>query len=149
MTAAARLTASSPLRAENTSNGEALVEAIAQRVVELLREEPVVDAGAAGPVLWTTARVAAELGFSAEWVRDHRHELGLVTTSGARPRLMFEAAAVRSWATAREGARGPGERSQEADIPVPRASRRSRSAASRSSVPVAVDLLPIRGSDAA
>lgn len=54
-----------------------LVELIARRVVELLREAPAgaVDAGAGGPVLWTTGRVAAELGFSAEWVRDHRAEL--------------------------------------------------------------------------
>ena len=115
-----------------------LVEAIAQRVVELLREAPVgvVDAGAGEPVLWTTARVAAELGFSAEWVRDHRAELGVVTMPGARPRLLFEAAAVRAWATAREA----GERSQAAEAPPARAPRRAR----RRSSGTGADLLPIR-----
>lgn len=119
------------------------VELIAQRVVELLREAPVgvVDAGAGEPVLWTTGRVAAELGFSAEWVRDHRAELGVVTMPGARPRLLFEAAAVRAWATAREGARGTGEMSQGAESPPVRRPRRSRSASSGTGA----DLLPIRG----
>lgn len=120
-----------------------LVEAIARRVVELLREAPagVVDVGAGEPVLWTTSRVAAELGFSAEWVRDHRGELGVITTSGTRPRLMFEAAAVRAWATAREGARGTGERSQVAESPPVRRPRRPRSPSSGTGA----DLLPIRG----
>lgn len=81
---------------------EDLVEAIARRVVELLREEPATITDAPEPMLWTTSRVAAELGRSAEWVRDHRDELGVVTTSGARPCLMFDRAVVCAWATARE-----------------------------------------------
>lgn len=148
--AAARLPASSPagqsmapghsMEADGAvSSSPDLVEAIARRVVELLREEPA--AAVSEPVLWTTGRVAAELGRSAEWVRDHRVELGVVTTSGRRPRLMFEAAAVRAWATAREGARGTGERSQATESPPTLSPRRSR----RASMGTAADLLPIRG----
>lgn len=109
------------------------VEAVAQRVVSLLREErPVVDAG---PRLWTTARVASELGRSEEWVRDHREELGVVTTSGVRPRLMFDPAAVRRWATARDGV-VRSEAQKPAPIVGDHGARRRRAG-------TGVDLLPI------
>lgn len=138
MSEAARCPASSPAERSmeaSRSMEPDLVEAIARRVVELLRKEPA--AAALEPVLWTTARVAAELGRSAEWVRDHRHELGVVTTSGRRPRLLFPAVAVREWATSR----GTGERSQAPESPPPRRSRRRRSA----SLGTGANLLPIRG----
>lgn len=114
-----------------------LVEAIARRVVELLRDDGAADIGPAGPRMWSTARVAAELGRSAEWVRDHRGELGVVTLTGDRPRLLFDPARVCAWATAREVS----ERSQAAERPQTRPARRS----GRASSGTGADLLPIRG----
>jgi hypothetical protein len=120
--------------AECVDLSPAAVDAVARRVVELLREAPASES-AAGPLLWTTARTAQELGRSTEWVRDHRHELGVVTTRGARPRLMFDPAAVRQWATARDGVVGSGREKPAS----PRRLRRGPASVSGTGV----DLLPV------
>lgn len=111
-----------------------LADMVAVRVVEMLR--PSVPA-ADGPLAWTTGDVARELGRSADWVREHRQELGLLPAVGERPRLMFDPAAVRAWATARhEDVRSV------APEPAPTlAARRPRAARIRTDV----DLIPIRG----
>jgi len=114
---------------------EADVDAIARRVVELLGEPD--PAASAAALVWTTARVAAEIGMSEEWVRDHRDDLGALPAKGERPRLLFDPAAVRAWATARE----EGERSPRRN-PAPAKARRRAPAQRMSS---GVDLLPIRG----
>ena len=81
-----------------------LAEAVARRVVELLAEQPSSPASpaSAGPRLLTARQVADRLGRSTDWVRSHRAELGQVPGVGARPRLLFDAAAVDRWATARD-----------------------------------------------
>src|SRR5688572_23491088 len=49
------------------------------------------DCGEAGPVLLTARQVASRYGVSAEWVRDHQGELGVVRLGdGPRPRLRFD-----------------------------------------------------------
>jgi len=114
-------------------------EAVARRVVELLADQPSSPAPPAstGPRLLTARQVADRLGRSTDWVRSHRVELGQVPGVGARPRLLFDAAAVDHWATARqEVVRSSGE--SVSAHPV-RARGRGLRAGS------GVDLLPIRG----
>lgn len=80
----------------------ALVEAVARRVVELLRDEGL--AAPAEPRLLDAAEVAERFGVSAEWVRDHADDLGAVRLGdGPRPRLRFDADAVREALSARSG----------------------------------------------
>lgn len=110
---------------------DTLVDAIAARVVELLDERRPIAAG--DELVWTTDRVAQELGRSEWWVREHRHELGVLPATGVKPRLLFDAAAVRAWATANASDATP----PTAAPPVARPGRRR---------PVSrPDLLPIRG----
>lgn len=90
-----------------------------------------------GPLVISVRQVAVRLGRSAEWVRDHRDELGLVAGQGARPRLLFDAAAVERWATARDEV----VQSQPAEAASPLARSRKR----RSRVGSGVDLLPVQG----
>ncbi len=73
------------------------IERIACRVVELLREEPVA-AKKSQPL--TVAQVAKRFGRSPDWVRSHRHRLGVLPVEGPRPRLLFDAAKVEAAATA-------------------------------------------------
>ena len=120
---------------------EAVAAALAPKVVELLRGTPAVAPVDAVPGLWSTAQVGDFLGRSAEWVRDHRDELGVITTGGVRPRLMFDPGAVRSWATAREGV----VRSETRDPASPLGAKRKRS----QRMGTGADLLPIRGEQAA
>jgi len=124
-------------------DAEALVEAVARRVVELLRDEQV-QAAATAPAaqLVDAARVAAELGASRDWVYAHADELGAIrlgdSGDGRRPRLRFDLAVVADRLTARDA----GERSQPAVVPAqPQVSPRRRAR----SLGTDVDLLPIRG----
>lgn len=117
-------------------NVDAVVEAIAQRVVVLLA-----DAGqVAGPGrLVSAAEVAAALGLSRDYVYAHKSELGGVPLGdGPRPRWLFDLDEVR----ARLDARCANERSLAPVSPVaPEVLPRRR----RPRKGDAVDLLPIRG----
>lgn len=110
-------------------------EIVARRVVEMLRSEPPVVDDQADALVWDTGRVAREIGRSREFVRDHRHELGVLPAEGERPRLLFDAEAVRRWATAREDVVGSGTRES------PRARRLRQAPAS--GLGTGADLLPI------
>ena len=71
------------------------VEAIAQRVAALLRDEP------QAPHLLTAGQVADRFGLTAAWVREHATALGgLHLGDGPRPRLRFNAATVGDALTA-------------------------------------------------
>jgi hypothetical protein len=119
---------------------DALVEAVATRVVELLR--PVLT-DRPSTSLVDAQTLAGVLGVTAEWVYDHAVELGVIRLGdGDRPRLRFEVS------TALEAlrARSAGSRSQESSPPAttPISAGRRRSSAGTSD-----DLLPIRGRRAA
>jgi len=107
-----------------------LVERIARRVVELLRDDvPLLDAG----------QVARRLGRSREWVYRHADELGAVRLGdGERPRLGFEPAKVAAYLDACETSRRTREPAK------PGAMRKHQGGGRRSSGQGA-DLLPIRG----
>lgn len=73
------------------------VDAIAQRVAELLRGEPV------SPELIDAAEVARRHGMSRDWVYEHADELGACRLgSGPRARLRFAPAVVAEYAEAAE-----------------------------------------------
>jgi hypothetical protein len=104
------------------------VDAIATRVIELLQHQTPVANGR----LLTTAQAAQRLGRTQDWVRQHRHQLGLIPSQGERPRLLFNAQALDAYAathTTRPAAR---------PAPTQLTARRSRTKTT-------VDLLPIRG----
>ena len=115
------------------------VEAVALRVVALLRAEGL--APDAGALLWSTADVARELGMSADWVREHRHDLGVLPSAGPRPRLLFDPSSVRAWATARDEV----VRSSVQSVSAHHVHARGRGLRAGSGT----DLLPIRGDRAA
>ena len=86
-----------------------LVEAVARRVVELLREEGL--AAPASPSLIAASEVAELFGVSAEWVRDHALELGAVRLGdGPRPRLRFDPERVAEALNRRSGGGGSARR---------------------------------------
>lgn len=122
---------------------EAVIEPVAQRVAEIHRGEPSV-----GAPLMTAADVAQRFGVSAEWVRDHAQELGVIRIGdvgpGRRPRLRFDPRRVEETFAARisreEVRRSPAD---EAPAPDRVTARRRR----RPTAP-SVQLLPIRGRDA-
>jgi hypothetical protein len=69
------------------------VDAVARRVVELLREEGVVSRE--WPRLLTVAAVAQEFGVSTDWVYANARRLGSIRLgSGPRARLRFERATI-------------------------------------------------------
>lgn len=118
----------------------ALADLVADRVLERLGAA---GAGAAlrdapAPALLTAREVAARLGLSYDFVREHRDELGVLAGEGARPRLLFDARRVAEFATARSST----VRSRGADSPAgPGHARRRRGSRSGTGPP----LLPIRG----
>lgn len=124
-------------------DADALVEAVARRVIELLRDaQPAAATAVPAAVLVDASRVAAELGASRDWVYAHADELGAIRLGacgdGRRPRLRFDLAVVADRLTARDTS----ERSQPAVLPAQTqvsARRRARS------LGTSVDLLPIRG----
>ncbi len=108
-----------PTRAELD---EAAVEAIAYRVVELLREEP----QGQGRELMDAKTVALRFGLSLDWVYDHAKELGAIPLGdGPRPRKRFDAEQVARALDARRQpvAQAPGKhrrrRRGRADSQVP------------------------------
>jgi hypothetical protein len=64
-----------------------LVEAIARRVVELMREEETEERPAR---LVDAATLARELGVEREWVYAHAEQLGAVRLGGPNGRLRFD-----------------------------------------------------------
>jgi hypothetical protein len=71
----------------------ASVEAVARRVVELIRGE---GASHVARCLVDAATLAAELGVERSWVYAHRDELGAIQLgAGSKPRLRFDAEAAR------------------------------------------------------
>jgi hypothetical protein len=70
-----------------------LVEAVARRVVELLREEG--ELAANGPRLMTVGEVRDEFGVSAHWVYATADGLGAIRLGpGPRARIRFDRATV-------------------------------------------------------
>jgi hypothetical protein len=115
-----------------------LVEAIAQRVVELLQE-----AERPSAQLVDAATLARVLGVSRAYVYEHRDELGAVQVgNGRRPRIRFDVERAREAWTARDAS----ERSETPDSPTPvgEARRRRRRAAQSGD-----GLLPVKGAEAA
>ena len=110
----------------------ALVDAVANRVLELLGEREAPPT----PSRWlSSSELAALLGRSREWVYDHADELGARRIgSGSRPRLIFDVDQVLS---ARQSSKG----SHLPDPPPAGRSRRRRQATKGSEV----RLLPIGG----
>lgn len=99
----------------------ALAELVSERVVARLRSADATTNGTSGPpwpvggresererpVLLTAQEVARRFGVSAEWVRDHRDELGVVRLGdGPRPRLRFDAEIVVEALTRRSTCKG-------------------------------------------
>lgn len=124
-----------PVRAlERELSNAPLVEAVARRVVELLREE----AGEALPA----SEIARRFGLSRAWVYAHADDLAAVRIgTGPRPRLRFYPSRVSRYLDAcSEGSRSdPPETAAASDT-----LRRRRSASGQRT-----DLLPIRGQEPA
>ena len=79
---------------------DALADAIAQRL--RVESDPVPTR------LLTTHEVAAQLGRTAAWVRQHRSELGAITIGdGVRPRLLFNPEEVAKRVAARSESERP------------------------------------------
>ena len=119
----------------------ALVEAVARRVVELLRDAGLVAAPA--PRYLTTEEVARRLSVTPRWVREHRALLdGERLGRNSRGPLRFPAAAVDAAVSGRSAGGG----SQPPD-PRPRSGpvTRRRSRAGRA----ATRTLPVRSTDPA
>jgi hypothetical protein len=69
------------------------VDAVARRVVELLREEGAVPRD--GPRLLTVAAVSQEFGVSTDWLYTNARPLGAIRLgSGPRARLRFDRATI-------------------------------------------------------
>lgn len=114
---------------------DALVEATARRVVELLREQ---DGLALGRLV-DAATVARELGISRDTVYANANQLGAIRLGdGPRPRLRFDLARARAGlAACSPGQRSAGPQNGNGK----RKARRSRNGGTGRSV----ELLPIRG----
>jgi hypothetical protein len=73
----------------------AIVEAVAQRVAQLLREAPVSLAAPEAAQLLTAKEVAEQFKLSREFVYEHQARLGVIKLGdGPRPRLRFDRARV-------------------------------------------------------
>lgn len=115
---------------------EALAERVAERVVEMLRDEPLPSSGTKLLGVRDVARLA---GRSPDWVRAHRDALGVVVVvvgNGTRPRLQFDATKVREALSAEAISRSHGATLNVSRDGTPRRRRRPSTTA---------DPLPIRG----
>ena len=89
------------------------VDAVARRVVELLRDEHF-PAAAGTPRLMTVAQVSREFGVSPHWVYAHAAALGVIRLgSGPRARLRFERDTIAT-RISRLGSNGRGPRPRTA-----------------------------------
>ncbi len=83
-----------PERHASATLDAASVEAVARRVVELMRGEGASSSSSRGLV--DAATLAAELGVTRSWIYEHRDELGAVQLgTGAKPRLRFDVQRAR------------------------------------------------------
>ncbi len=96
------------------------IEAIARRVTQLLRHDPV---AAAHERLVSAAEIARRFGVSRAWVYENADRLGAVRLGrGARPRLRFDPQKVeKRLDTAHQGTsppprRAPGDQGSIADV---------------------------------
>lgn len=113
------------------------VEAIAQRVAELLHAGPA--APAPDQRLVTAHELARTFGFTRGWVYEHADELGAVRLGdGNRPRLRFDPATVRE----RLASCSPNKQSAAPEAPAGATHPRRRSPRTSGTT---ADLLPIRG----
>ena len=82
------------MSAESSNEADpSFVDAVARRVVELLREEGAVSRE--GPRLLTVAAVSQEFGVSTDWVYANARRLGAIRLgSGPRARLRFDRATI-------------------------------------------------------
>jgi hypothetical protein len=120
----------------------ASVEAVARRVVELLRDEGAIGTAGAGELL-TAAEVARRHGVDRSWVYAHADELGALRLGdGPKPRLRFDPERVRDALDARSA----GEGSRHGEGP---AAMRVREVDLSGLVPNGLDSLPERWRDAA
>ena len=120
-------------RSDEADSG--FVDAVARRVVELLREEGAVSRE--GPRLLTVAAVSEEFGVSTDWVYANAGRLGAIRLgSGPRARLRFERATIAE-RIAKVASHAARERSSQ------RGKRRRGTRAGADG-----DLLPILGSGA-
>jgi hypothetical protein len=72
-----------------SASDPAFVDAVARRVVDMLREEGEVPLD--GPRLMTVAQVRDEFGVSADWLYANAEALGVIRLgSGPRARLRFD-----------------------------------------------------------
>ena len=100
------------------------IEAIAQRVAELLREH---DATTAGPQLVDAEQLARQLGLSRAWVYQHARELGAIRLGhGPKARLRFNPATAASAladpeSSPRQPPTAPGPRGRPRRQPAPAA----------------------------
>jgi hypothetical protein len=79
------------------------VEAIAARVVELLRREAAMHRQAATPPKLTAAELATRLGVERAWIYQHAAQLGAIRLgAGPRARLRFDAELVAERLSARD-----------------------------------------------
>lgn len=119
-----------------TALDEASVEAVARRVVELIRTE---GDSPAGRRLVDAATLATELGVERSWVYAHRDELGAIQIgTGSKPRLRFDVEVAGELL-----ARSTSKESQASQTPVAASGSSRRRSRRLGSSP---DLLPIRGS---
>lgn len=111
------------------------LEALAQRVVELIRNE---GGTRVGRRLVDASTLASELGVERSWVYAHRDELGAIQLgTGAKPRLRFDVATAREALLRTDDTPREAKTSRPVSKPTP---RRRRRAGSNSG------LLPIRRS---
>ena len=82
------------MSAERSNEADpSLVDAVARRVVELLREEGAVSRE--GPRLLTVAAVSEQFGVSTDWLYANAGRLGAIRLgSGPRARLRFDRATI-------------------------------------------------------
>lgn len=114
------------------------IDAIARRVIDLMRDE---QAPASGEMV-DAAEIARRFGVTRSWVYEHRQDLGAVELgTGKRPRLRFDPERVSEMLACARDRQPPVSKSpaKPADSPVRR--RPGARAGARSGS----DLLPIRG----
>jgi hypothetical protein len=107
-------------------NGDpAFAEAVAQRVVELLREQCLIVATGRRELL-TAAEVADRFGLSASYVRRHADDLGAIRLgAGPKARLRFDPERVIAGLTGRDTCERSGTPQTQAETyPKPRRNRR-------------------------
>ncbi len=118
----------------NATLDAASVEAVARRVVQLMRDE-----ADSSRRLVDAATLAAELGVERSWVYAHRDELGAMQLgTGPKPRLRFDIETARAVL-----ARSHSKRSHEPTLPMPSRSSVHRQRRRMGSGP---PLLPVKDS---